>query len=343
MSLLPDGPIDTLGVMAALNAVPSHIDTALAVPMHVTPASAEGQIDGIVLVASGADALVAAAAVALVAPHAPVPVLAHHGFGLPGFVSDRWRCVFLSTGETAEAHDALARAAIDRAEVIGIGQGPVLDAVAEAGHETFHLPVDVPAPRFGFAGALVATLRLLEAYGALSAPLGDAEVASLAASARDQIALRNGTMDTSGDDQRLARRIGRTLPLIYGTGPLGAVAAVRWKSQVNANAKVAAFANALPGLTHDELSGWGQHGDVTRQVFTLVTLRHGFEHPGETAAMPRVEALVEEVTASRHEVVAAGDGSLAQLLDLAHVGDRVSFHLAQENEIDPGPTSALTA
>ena len=41
----------------------------------------------------------------------------------------------------------------------------------------------------------------------------------------------------------LARRIGRTIPLIYGGGPIGAVAAARWKCQVNENAKAPAFAN----------------------------------------------------------------------------------------------------
>ena len=77
----------------------------------------------------------------------------------------------------------------------------------------------------------------------------------------------------------LARQIGRTLPIVYGGGALGEVAAVRWKGQFNENAKVAAFANRVPELTHNEICGWGQHGDVTRQVFTLVLLRHDYEHP----------------------------------------------------------------
>ena len=50
-------------------------------------------------------------------------------------------------------------------------------------------------------------------------------------------------------------------------------------------------------------------------------------------------AWMEEVVAARHEVRAEGDGPLAQLLDLVLVGDLVSWHLAQENEIDPGPVA----
>ena len=45
--------------------------------------------------------------------------------------------------------------------------------------------------------------------------------------------------------RELARRIGRTIPLVYGGGALGAVAAMRWKCDVNENAKAPAFWNAL--------------------------------------------------------------------------------------------------
>ena len=60
------------------------------------------------------------------------------------------------------------------------------------------------------------------------------------------------------------------------------MAATRWKTQVNENAKVPAFANAMPELCHNEICGWGQHGDLTRQVFQLVLLRHDDEHPQDT-------------------------------------------------------------
>ena len=78
---------------------------------------------------------------------------------------------------------------------------------------------------------------------------------------------------------RLARRIGRTIPIVYGGGGVGAVAALRWKTQFNENAKSPAFWNQVPELCHNEICGWGQHGDVTRQVFRIVNLRHEFEHP----------------------------------------------------------------
>src|SRR5258707_13401516 len=74
--------------------------------------------------------------------------------------------------------------------------------------------------------------------------------------------------------RELARQIGRTIPLIYGGGALGAVAAYRWKCDVNENAKAPAFWNTYPELDHNEICGWGQHGDVTRQLMSVIELRH---------------------------------------------------------------------
>jgi glucose/mannose-6-phosphate isomerase len=139
----------------------------------------------------------------------------------------------------------------------------------------------------------------------------------------------------------LARRIGRTIPLVHGGGGIGAVAAHRWKNQLNENAKVPAFWNAHPELCHNEVAGWGQHGDLTRQIFTLVGLRHDFEHPQVMHRFELAYQQLDEVVAGTHEVRAAGDGELAQLLDLVMVGDFTSIHLALASGVDPGPIPAI--
>jgi glucose/mannose-6-phosphate isomerase len=338
--LLPDGPIDSLGVLDTLLATPESVAAAAAAPVDVPPFAG---VHGMVLVASGADALVAEAAQALVAPWSPVPVFVHTGHGLPAFVSDEWRCVSVSRAPTPESTSAL-RAALDhRAVLTAVGSGEVVEAVAEHRGAVVRCPDEVVAPRFSFASTLVSTLRLLDGLSALATPLGGPGLDEAVDAAVAQLMRRRDRLgDASGDAALLARRIGRTMVLVYGAGPLGAVAARRWKQQVNDNVKAPAFDAALPQALHHELSGWGQHGDMTRQVFSLVELRHDHEHAEDVERLPRVEAMLEEVVHARHEVRAEGAGPLAQLLDLVLVGDLVSWHLAQENEIDPGPRGVDT-
>ena len=154
-------------------------------------------------------------------------------------------------------------------------------------------------------------------------------------------AVATSSWPTAIPAELLARSIGRTLPIIYGGGEIGQVAANRWKSQCNECAKVPAFANVVPELCHNEICGWGQHGDLTRQVFSLVTLRHDHEHPQVSRRFDLIADLIDEVVADRFTVQAEGEGTLAQLLDLVLFGDFVSLHMAAQEGLDPGPIPVL--
>ncbi len=139
----------------------------------------------------------------------------------------------------------------------------------------------------------------------------------------------------------LARRLGRTIPLVYGSAGVAAVAADWWKAQVNLNAKAPAFAATLPGLTHDELAGWGQGGDVTRQTMSLVLLRHAGEGPRAASLFAAVRAATDEVMADIFEVQGEGDDDLTRFFDLVLLGQLVSLHLAAREGVDPGPVPAV--
>jgi glucose/mannose-6-phosphate isomerase len=95
-------------------------------------------------------------------------------------------------------------------------------------------------------------------------------------------------------------------------------------------------------VCHNEVCGFGQHGDVTRQVLTLVNLRTGSEDPRIVLRFQLFAEATEEALARVIEVEAAGDGELACFFDLVMVGDFVSLHLATRDGIDPGPVPTLT-
>jgi glucose/mannose-6-phosphate isomerase len=122
---------------------------------------------------------------------------------------------------------------------------------------------------------------------------------------------------------------------------LGTAAAQRWKTQINENAKAPAFWSVHPELCHNEVCGWGQHGDVTRQVMSIVKLRHENEHPQVIRRFDIVDDYLREAVSTVEEVWAEGEGDLAQLLDLVIMGDFVSLHLAFQEGIDPGPVDVL--
>ena len=93
----------------------------------------------------------------------------------------------------------------------------------------------------------------------------------------------------------------------------------------------------MPDLYHNELVGFGQNGEATREIFTQIQLRHDGEHP-QTAR--RFEYVEEKTLDVMHEVVsvtAGGEGPVAQLFDLIYTGDITTLELAGVEGLDPGP------
>jgi glucose/mannose-6-phosphate isomerase len=160
----------------------------------------------------------------------------------------------------------------------------------------------------------------------------------------EQLKRRRDALATAGDTSEaaaVARRIGGTIPLVHGGGAVGSTAAQRWKTQINENAKAPAFWSSQPELCHNEVCGWGQHGDVTRQIITALALRHDAEHPQVGRRFELVGEMLREVVSDVIEVRAAGDGELAQLFDLVLFGDYVSLWMAAAAGVDPGPVPVL--
>ena len=112
-------------------------------------------------------------------------------------------------------------------------------------------------------------------------------------------------------------------------------------SRPNRHGKVAAWSAATPDLRHDEVCSWGQHGDVTRQVFTGVFLRGGYEATGDAEQLDRYEDLLDEFVAAIEVVVAAGTDPLADVCELAVLGEQVGLAIALGEGFDPDPAPGL--
>ncbi len=285
-----------------------------------------------------------AAAAALTAPHLPVPFWVGHGSGVPAFVdADTLVFAVSSSGRTAETLSAAAEAAGRGATVVAVGGEPG-GALARLAGEAGLAWCPVPPGGHGGVGVARAalgatTVPLLVALA--RAGLGPDCTAAVNAASVVLARRRDALVAPGGAPAELARRLGRTIPLVYGATGVAGVAAHWWKAQVNLNAKAPAFAATLPELTHDELAGWGQGGDVTRQTMSLVLLRQPGEDRRVAGLFAAVRAATDEVMAEILEVHGEGDDDLSRFFDLTLQGELVSLHLAGREGVDPGPVPAV--
>jgi glucose/mannose-6-phosphate isomerase len=337
-------PLDTLGMWEATAALPEQLSGALRTAEDAfrgiaPPGGGRGALRAVAAFGLGTGAVACGAAAALSAPDLAVPFWVGQGSALPAFVNAATLVLAVSpSGDTEETLTAAEKAVERGAMVVAVGGAPG-GALARFATEA-RLPWCPVAPggpaRAALGAATVPLLVALTRAGlrADCAPAVDAAATTLARR-------RDALLAPSGPAAQLARRLGRTIPLVYGSAGTAAVAARWWKAQVNLNAKAPAFAATLPELTHDELAGWGQGGDVTRQTMSLVLLRHAGEAPRAAGQFDAVRAATDEVMADVFEVQAEGDDELGRFFDLSLLGSLVSLHLAAREGVDPGPVPAV--
>jgi len=330
--------LDSLGMWDVTAGLPEQVEAAIDVGEAIAGLPAHDDIANVLVLGMGGSGMAGDLVAAVAGPFMAVPIVVSKNYEPPSFVDDSTLVVAISfSGNTEETVEAVQEAALSGGRVLAVTAGGQLGELAASwGAPTAALPSGVPMPRAALGAMAIPVLVAFEKMGLFP---GATEWVHRAV---EQLRRRRDQLTGERSPAApLARAIGRTIPLFYGAGPIGEVAARRWKGQANENAKIPAFANAIPELCHNEICGWGQHGDVTRQVLSLVQLRHDHEHPQEMRRFDLVAEICREVVADVLEARAEGEGELAQLLDLCLFGDFVSLELAADAGVDPGPVPIL--
>jgi glucose/mannose-6-phosphate isomerase len=330
--------VDSRGIRDATLGLPEQVVAAAEAARDVDGLPTHDDVENVVVLGMGDSGFVGDVLTAVAAPFMPVPVTVVKGYVPPDYVGTGSFVLAVSfsgdTEETVEAATAAYEAGA--ALVVVSGGGELVRLSGEWDVPLVPVPVSIPEARTALGAMAVPPLVLLEAIGLFP---GAQQWIDLAV---DQLSRRRDQLGRSGNvAEQTARRIGRTIPLVHSSQDLGAAAALRWKCQINESAKSPAFWNVHPELGHNEVAGWGLNGDATRQLITLVNLRHDAEHPQVSRRFDLVTEALREVMADVVEVRASGEGDLAQLLDLALVGDMVALELACHEGVDPGPVPVV--
>ena len=245
MSVLPDPGVrlDTVGMWDLTVGLPEQV-AAAARSVEGLGLPASDDIDHVVVFGMGGSGIGGDVLAAIAAPIASVPVTVVKGYECPAYVGARSLCIAVSfSGNTEEVVEAASEAVAVGAQVVAVSSGGALaDLAAGWSARWIRLPSDIPMPRAGIGAVAVPLLLVLEDLGVMTGARDQVAAAVAQLRRRRDALVRPGNVA-----EELARRLRGTVPIVYGGGALGAVAASRWKNQVNENAKAPAFAGTLPG------------------------------------------------------------------------------------------------
>jgi glucose/mannose-6-phosphate isomerase len=192
-----------------------------------------------------------------------------------------------------------------------------------------------PRAAIGFGAGLVH--ELLVSAGLLE----DSDALDEAATAIEELLEINApSVETDANPaKQLAWSLFGRIPVIYGAGPMTAVAH-RWKTQLNENAKSWASYEPMPEANHNAIEGSLNPRELGDAPY-VVELRDR-EEPAEIAARyAAVEELLGERATNRTTVWADGPSRLARVLSTVAYGDLASVYLAILYQTDPTPVTLL--
>ena len=256
---------------------------------------------------------------------------------LPRWADSRRPLVIAASysGNTEETLDGVEDARARGLEVVALTTGGALLEMGDESLPVVRIPTGLQ-PRAAVGYLTGAVLRIAAGAGAIDdqRPALD-ESASLADGA-----LAEGSRPWAQAEQT-AEALGDRIAIIYGGGPVSSTVAGRWKTQINENAKMPAWASHLPELNHNELVGWETMPDATARSLAIVALADRDDHPRVGARRRFSEQLTSDAVPWVATIDSWGESRLARLMSLTGSGDLVSWMMARNAGVDPTPVATI--
>lgn len=272
---------------------------------------------------------------------APVPILTHRGYGLPGWTGAADLVVAVScSGRTEETLSSAEEAVRRGAYVVTVGsdESPLADLGAR-GHGV-HVPVAPGGvPRARLWSLAVPLLVLGDVLGICHAPRADLDAA---ADLLDVLTERYKPAKETflNPAKELAIALAETLPVYWGTSALAGVAAYRAACQTNENADRPAAWGVLPEANHNQVVPFDDPGAAGR--YRVVYLRDSVEHPSVERRAVASQEMARERGIGYSEVVAEGTSPVERLASLVAAVDFATTYLALVIGIDPTAMAPIT-
>ena len=295
---------------------------------------------------------------AVIGQSTPVPIVSERSHSLPGWVGPMDVVIGVScSGMTEETLSTTAEAGRRGARVITIGAGGSdIDKLSESISGAVHFAIDAKgrSPR---ASLWTHATPLLMVANALGIAHIDEKEFEIAADLMDELSVANGPSVPLGENsaKALALSCAESLPMVWGTGMIGATAAGRFMAQLAENAKIPSAHGELPEVGHNQivtfdgvLAGAAPARDIFRDDDGVIDRRTHLYILRDTNEHPAVEkriGIVSQIAADRNvpvTLIQARDGHpISRLASLIIPTDWASVYAGLSLGIDPSEISTI--
>lgn len=333
--------LDASGMEALLRNFSGQIENAIRIgESFQIPRTLRASFDKILFVGMGGSAIGGDVLRSLMGRDSPVPITVSRHYELPRFVDARTLSIFSSySGNTEET-----LAAFHEARKRGV-KGLIITSGGELGKlsgktETpwIRIPSGFP-PRLALGYSvfpllkLMAQLKLGKWDGA-----GVKETVALLRSLAVEYGI--AAPEKSNPAKQAASSLAETLVVVYASTGLLECAALRFRNQIEENAKALASHHLFPELNHNEILGWKFPKKVLARS-AVVFLKDAGDHARNLLRMKITKEVIEKSGVPVLELASQGKSPLVRLFSTIYLGDWISYYLAILYGVDPTPVKVI--
>lgn len=266
-----------------------------------------------------------------IASKVTIPIIVNKDYSLPNFTGKHSLVIISSySGDTEETVKAFEEAIERDSKIVCISTGGKIAEIAKQKKiDLIIIPKGMP-PRAAIAYSVVQLLHILNFHAIISYSFKNNLLAAIELlDAEENNIIR--------DAKETAKLISDKLPIIYGVAGMESVA-LRFRNQLNENAKMLCWHNVFPELNHNELQGWTEN----ERDIAVIVLRNDNDTFRTAKRIDITSEIIRHHDVTLKEVYSKGNTPLERILYLIHWGDWVSYYIAEIKEIDPMDIQTIT-
>lgn len=310
---------------------PKQLKVALEIGEQATLNKHKHPIHNITILGMGGSGIGGDFVAEFVREYCKVPILTSKGYELPAYINENSLVLASSfSGNTEETLFAFEAAVDAGAKIVCISSGGKIIARAqELGLDYIQVPNIAQPPRTCLGYSFVQQLYVLKFFGFAPASCISDLKKSIVLLEEQQSRLKIEAV-------KIARIMADKFPVIYATDRMGAIA-LRFRQQLNENAKVLALHHVFPEMNHNELVGWRtQNG-----AFAVLIFRSAINLKQNKLRIDISKNIINKVADSVQEIYCLGDSMIEQAMYGVHLGDWISLEIANARKMDSIEVDAI--
>lgn len=311
-------------MQAYIEKFPSDMKEAFEIGSKAVKSFDTKKVDRVLIIGLGGSGIGGRICQNLVFDSCSTPISLVNNYDLPAWVNSTTLVIAVSySGNTEETLNAYNQATEKGCQIACITSGGSLAEKAKIDGANIVLIPGGQPPRTSFGYNASQLFFILEAYGLLSQ-----NFSGMLKPVAEILEQKSESIRTKAS--QIAKGLADKLPVVYAPSNLEGVA-IRLRQQINENAKMLCWHHVLPEMNHNELVGWAdEHLNIG-----VIFLYSDRDHPKVETRRKLTRDILKKKVNACFEIQAQGDTAMEQAYYLIHLGDWISFYLAEIRDVDP--------